>query len=406
MTSELELIRRARELAALRIVAVARLGVAAVMVAATFVGPAPKWRQFDWVPWVYAVVAVVAATLLFSGAHRRLMVPRTQLVLLVVDVVAIFTYKVAAADGAFVPLLVLSLLPIMVMLEVSWRRAAGALLVIAGTFAVEMYTDPVLLAGLGRGPATVATAIFGLLCCTAFLAVRAQSRQLDEIADLSVSRQALLVDLMTASDEQQRTISEYIHDGPLQSVLMARQDIVAVLKRHPDDALERALAGLKDATEQMREATFELHPAVLGGAGLGRALQQLVTASSARSGIDITAEIDYPGGDDRDPMVFAVARELLSNVVRHSKATRARITLQCAEGAYRLDIVDDGIGISEEAARRRLGQGHIGLASQRARIEAAGGELRVLPAPAGAHIAVTLPMAAPATESVAGAVSR
>lgn len=49
--NELELLRRSRRLDALRIVALARLGVAAVMIAALFVGSKLKWPQFDWVPW-------------------------------------------------------------------------------------------------------------------------------------------------------------------------------------------------------------------------------------------------------------------------------------------------------------------------------------------------------------------
>ena len=89
-----------------------------------------------------------------------------QLVLVVIDVTAIFIYKIASVDGAYVPLLVLTLLPIMVVLDVSWRRAAVALAVIAGTFAVEIYTDPVMLAETGLVRATLATAIFAFLCCT------------------------------------------------------------------------------------------------------------------------------------------------------------------------------------------------------------------------------------------------
>ena len=406
--NELELLRRSRELDALRIVALARLGVAAVMIAALFVGSKLKWPQFDWVPWFYGAVAVSAAVLLFTPANRRLDLSRVQVVLLVIDVASIFAYKISTADGTYVPLLVLTLLPIMVVLDVSWRRAAVALAVIAGTFAVEIFTDHVVLAQAGRGRAAMATAIFVFLCCTVFLAVYAQGRQLDEITRLSVSRQALLVDLMTASDEQQRRISEYIHDGPLQSVLMARQDVSAVLKKCPDavfaPALQRALAGLKDATEQMREATFELHPAVLGGAGLPRALQQLVTANSERSGIHITADVDSPCADPSDPMVFAVARELVSNVVRHSRATQARVTLRADAGGRRLDVVDDGVGLAPAAAERRLREGHIGLASQRERIEAAGGRMVVVPVPSGTHIAVTVPLArtTPATGSAAG----
>lgn len=391
--AEVDDVRRSRELDALRIAAAARLGVAAVMIAATYIGQQPKWPQFNWVPWCYGAIAIAAALLLFTHVHGRLPLSGLQLILLVVDVLAIFTFKVAAVDGAYTPLLVLTLLPIMVLLDVEWRRAAVALVVIAVTFAVEIFTDHVMLAQAGLGRTVMATVIFVFLCCTVFLAVYSQNRRLDEISELSASRQELLVDLMTASDGQQRRISEYIHDGPLQSLLMARQDIAAVLKKQPDEGLERALAGLRAATDQMREATFELHPAVLGGAGLARAVQQLAAANSDRSGIDITTDIEYPQGNPVDPMVFAAARELVSNVVRHSRATRAAVTLRAVNGVCHLDVVDDGVGLSPEAAAQRLRQGHIGLASQRARIEAAGGSLTAVPTPNGTRVEVRVPLA-------------
>ena len=92
-------------------------------------------------------------------------------------------------------------------------------------------------------------------------------------------------------------------------------------------------------------------------------------------------------------MVFSVARELVSNVVRHSKATRASVSLRAVDGVCRLDVVDDGIGLSTQDALQRLQEGHIGIASQRARIEAAGGEIRSLPVRSGTHIQVTVPLA-------------
>lgn len=400
--TEADGVRRARELSAMRVVAVVRVGVAAVMIGAAYVGQEPKWPQFNWLPWFYALVGLAAVAVLFSPAQSRLVVPRVQVALLVLDVTVIFTYKVCAADGTYLPLLVLTLLPIMVLLDVSWRRAGVALAVIAGTFAVEIFTDHVFLAAAGYGRAAMMTVVFVFLCGTSFLAVYIQGRHIDEISRLSASRQALLVDLMSASEDQQRRISEYIHDGPLQSVLMARQDISAALKKNPDEGLDRALSGLRDATDQMREATFELHPAVLAGAGLARAVQQLATANSDRSGIDITTDIDYPANDPADPMVFAVARELVSNVVRHSRATRASVSLRAEDGVCHLDVVDDGVGITAGDALQRLRQGHIGIASQRARIEAAGGSMVSVPVPSGTHISVTLPMAPPATGSVAG----
>jgi two-component system, NarL family, sensor kinase len=394
--TDLSLIRHSRELGALRIVALVRLGVAAVMIAAAHVGLKPKWDAYVPVPWFYGLAAIAAAAALFGPKSRDLTLSRIQLLLLVLDVGMVIAFKLACPDGAYVPLLALTLLPIMVVLDVSWQRAAFALPIIAATFTFEIFTDPVMQVQVGYGRIALASVVFAFLCCTVWLAVYAQSRQLEEITELSASRQALLADIMTASDEQRRTISEFIHDGPLQSVLMARQDISAVLKKNPDEALERAMAGLREATTQMREATFELHPAVLAGAGLARALTQLADANSTRTGIDFTTDIDDIGPDPTDAIVFSVARELLSNVVRHSRATRAALTLKVVDGVRHLDVQDDGVGMTQQQAAERLTQGHIGRASQRARIEAAGGTVRILDVPQGTHIAVTVPMGAPA----------
>lgn len=394
VAADLDRIRQARELGALRIVALARLGVAAVMIVAAHVGLKPKYAAYAPLPWLYGLAAIWAAVVLFGPKSRGLALSRIQLALLLLDVGMVIAFKVACPDGAYVPLLALTLLPVMVVLDVSWRRATLALVVIAATFTFEIFTDPVMQTQIGYGRITLASVVFVFLCCTVWLAVYAQSRQLDEISRLSVSREVLLADLMTASDEQRRTISEYLHDGPLQAVLVARQDLADRLRKGPDPDLQRTLDGLREASRQMREATFELHPAVLAGAGLARALTQLADATAARSGIAIVTDIDpQAGSDPTDPILFGAARELLSNVVRHSKATRASLTLEVADGIRRLDVADNGVGMSEQQASERLRAGHIGLASQRARIEATGGSLRLLDVPGGTHIAVTVPLA-------------
>lgn len=390
-TSELAQIRRTRELGALRIVAIVRLGVAPVMVASSYVGLEQSWPLFWPLPWLYLLAAIWAAVMLFGPRSRTLVVSRLQLMLLILDVGMVVAYNLATPDGAYIPLLILTLLPVMVVLDVSWRRAAVALVIVALTFMIEFYTDPILTREVGYGRITLAAVVLIFLCGAVLLAVYAQSRQIDEIAQLSLSRQMLLADIMTASDEERRTISESLHDGPLQTVLMVRQDITAALKKNPDPALERALEGLRDVTTQMREATFELHPAVLAGAGLARALTQIADTNSARSGIEISTDIEHPGADPSDRILFGVARELISNVVRHSGATRATVTLRVADGVSRLDVVDDGVGMSEQQAAERLRRGHIGLSSHRARIEAAGGTLRLVDTPKGTHIAVRLP---------------
>jgi two-component system NarL family sensor kinase len=206
-------------------------------------------------------------------------------------------------------------------------------------------------------------------------------------------REELLAQTMTASDVLQRRISESIHDGPLQDILAVRQELVELATAFPgDERVGRALAGLRAASQQLRQATFELHPAILEQVGLGAAVEQLAAFAAQRSGIKISTDIDYPIRSVIDPIVFGVVRELVSNVVQHSHAQSASVTLGITDETCVLDVADDGVGVSSETAARRLGEGHIGLASHRARVDAAGGVFLFLDSPAGTHVCVELPL--------------
>jgi two-component system NarL family sensor kinase len=235
--------------------------------------------------------------------------------------------------------------------------------------------------------------LYGFLCGTAFLVVRIEERHTRSVAGLSALREELLAQTMTASDVLQRRISESIHDGPLQDILAVRQELVELDTAFPgDERVGRALAGLQAASQRLRQATFELHPAVLEQVGLGAAVQQLASLTAQRSGIEISTDIDYPVRNEIDPIVFGVVRELLSNVLQHSQARHASVTLGITDETCVLHVTDDGVGLSDETMARRLGEGHIGLASHRTRVDAAGGVLVFLDAPAGTHVCVELPL--------------
>jgi len=172
---------------------------------------------------------------------------------------------------------------------------------------------------------------------------------------------------MTASEVQRREMSEAIHDGPLQDVLAARQEIAGLAKTSPSERLSRAAASLQEASQRLREATFELHPVVLERVGLGATVEQLASFTTRRSGIDVRADIDYAGRNGMDSMVFGVIRELLSNVVRHSQTDRATVPLAVSDGACQFDVTDNGVGVDPGVMTQRLAEGHIGLARARRR---------------------------------------
>jgi two-component system, NarL family, sensor kinase len=386
----LDRVREQHQLRSFRIASVLRIGVVALMLGAMLVGTARSdWPTQGALLALYAFAAICALILAFSPAGRALVGQWLQLAFTIIDVVMLTGVQLVSTGG-YIPLLVMALLPILVGLEVSWRRAAVVLAVIVVAFAVAVLQDPVMADQLGWPQTWFLFAMYGFLCCTAFVAVYVEQRHANSIAGLSALREELLADTMTASEVMQRRISESIHDGPLQDVLLVRQELRELATTAPGKELDRALAILQNTSKRLREATFELHPAVLDQVGLGAAVEQLASFTADRSGIEITTDVDYPRRSAIDPIVFGVVRELLSNIVRHSHANRASVKLGITDHRCRLDVADDGIGMTRETAARRLGEGHIGLASHRARVEAAGGRFTWVDEPVGTHIRVEL----------------
>lgn len=392
---QLDAVRRSRQLRSLRIVAVLRLNVVAGMFVALLVGVTPRWRLQLVLLSAYLVVALCSLVMAFWVREHSRTWSRVLFGLVIVDLAVIVGYKQLSPAGAYIPLLVMTLLPMLVVFDVSRRRAATVLTVTAVAFAGEVFADPLLVRTLGWGRPTLVVMFYVLLCVTSFLAVQVQTRHVDEIAALTVSREEMLGEVMSAADQQQRAVSEYVHDGPLQYVLAARQEIASLRKQAAEPRLDHALGNLQDAIRQLREVIFELHPAVLEHVGLAAAVAELASVNAARAGISIATDlVEYPCSDPLAPLVFGVARELMSNIVRHAQATHASVKLKRADGVCCLEVEDDGVGISEQEAARRLAGGHIGLASHRARVEAAGGAFTIQPLSPGTRISVTVPLRA------------
>jgi two-component system NarL family sensor kinase len=215
------------------------------------------------------------------------------------------------------------------------------------------------------------------------------------IGRLVGDRTGLLTEVMTTEDRERRQLAEHLHDGALQYVLAARHDIEDV---HSDpQALVRLDEALTESSRLLRSTVAELHPAVLERLGLAQALRDLARTTEARGGFAVTLELDGWEEGVRTPadsLLYATARELLSNVVKHSRAKAVQINLARSGELARLVIADDGRGIPDGAVERSLAAGHIGLASHRVRLEAAGGGLSMTGAsPSGTIAEIDLPCA-------------
>ena len=217
-----------------------------------------------------------------------------------------------------------------------------------------------------------------------------QRSRVTTIGRLVAARTELLAELTDLERRERRELSEQLHDGALQYVLAARQDLDEARDTGATEAFDRLDEALLESSRLLRSTVAELHPAVLERAGLPAAVGDLVASAAARGGFAAKLDLDGWPVDRRTPvdgLLYRTARELLGNVVKHAGATHVAVALTLLDGHARLTVTDDGVGVATADVTHRLGEGHIGLASHALRVEAAGGALTIAPAPATGTVA-------------------
>jgi two-component system, NarL family, sensor kinase len=368
-----------------------RLALVAIMVLAVFSGTSrSEWpAQFALVA-VYGVLALVAAWMVLRHPHRARRLRAIE-PMVPVDIAAICVLPFLST-GSYLMLGLLAFLPFFIATQAGRRAAVMSVAAIVGG-GVGVLTDPVFRRELSAMEIVTILTMLALLCLCSYTVSRTQQRRLASIAELTASRSLLLADVMTAEERERRRIAEALHDGALQTVLAAKQDLREAIRGNGDTSgVERASALLVDVSHDLRQVTRELHPSVLDEAGLAEAVQTLADSFSERTGVPVDCSIDYPHRHPDDATLYGVARELLNNVARHANAHRVQLELSDGGDVAMLDVRDDGVGMDPSVLSKRLSEGHIGVASHRARIETLRGTVEFEPVKHGTLVRVRLPI--------------
>ena len=228
-----------------------------------------------------------------------------------------------------------------------------------------------------RIPALVYVQVGCLLWLTAAITALSFTlgRRRAKVRMLLDGRHRLMAELMRADERNDRSLSEQLHDGPLQNLLAARLDLDE-LREHPtSEGFDRLDGALRDTVAALRSTVSTLHPQVLAQVGLSAAVGQLAVQHDQRWGIPVHTDIDEVGRPAASALVYRAARELLNNVHKHARATRVDLALHGGQGEIVLRVADNGVGFDPQILERRVGEGHIGLASLVVAVEAAGGTM-------------------------------
>ena len=198
--------------------------------------------------------------------------------------------------------------------------------------------------------------------------------------------------VVSSREEERRRLRHDLHDDLGPGLAATAMQLEAAAELLPPDAaragamLDEAAAYLRGTVAEVRRIVDDLRPAALGDLGLVGA----VRAHAARlvdGGIDVT--VDAP--DDLGPLsaaaevaAFRIVGEAMTNVARHARASRVRVTIAHRGGALELCIEDDGVGVRPGTPTG------VGLGSMHQRAAELGGTCEVSGGP-GTTVRAVLP---------------
>ena len=196
------------------------------------------------------------------------------------------------------------------------------------------------------------------------------------IVELTATRAAAL----DAHAAELRRIERSLHDGA-QNRLVAVTVLLGAARRavtrNPDTAteiLDRAQDAAEQALAELRTVVRGILPPVLDGRGLDGALAGLASDCA----VPCSLEVDVPGrcAASVEATAYFVVAEALTNITKHSGASRAAVVVRRTGGRLLLRVTDDGRGGADENG----GSGIVGI---RRRVEAYDGTLTLTSPPGG-----------------------
>ncbi|MEV5983262.1 HAMP domain-containing sensor histidine kinase [Streptomyces sp. NPDC052114] len=209
---------------------------------------------------------------------------------------------------------------------------------------------------------------------------------------LEGERAASTARALSAQEAERRRVAQELHDEVGQTLTAVLLELKSAADQAPEplrEDLHRIQETTRAGLDEIRRIARRLRPGVLEELGLVSALRSLGIEYTDWADTVVSSEVPSrlpPLGREAELVIYRVAQEGLTNVVRHADASRAGLAVSVTEDRVTLVIRDDGrgIGAAEEGA---------GIRGMRERALLVGADLTVAPAGArGTEVRLDVPV--------------
>ncbi|MBA2468063.1 MAG: sensor histidine kinase [Chloroflexia bacterium] len=188
------------------------------------------------------------------------------------------------------------------------------------------------------------TALLHVRVAERFLAPSTEEILTERVEELTESRSAV----MRAMYLERRRIERDLHDGAQQRLVSLAMELGRArekLESDPEAARKLIEASHEDSKlvlAELRDLVRGIHPAVLTDRGLDAAISAIAGRSPVPVEVDVRLKDRQP--DEVEGTAYFVVVEALTNVAKHSQATRAKVFINRNRGWLHLEISDNGRG--------------------------------------------------------------
>jgi len=165
---------------------------------------------------------------------------------------------------------------------------------------------------------------------------------------------------LSVQESERRRVARELHDEvgqTLTAMLLQVEGLATAVPQSAQAELDELRETARTGAEEVRRIAQRLRPEALEELGLQAAMLALLdgVAAQARLRTHHRIERDLPLNAEDELVVYRVAQEALTNVVRHAQASNVSLSLSADDGAVVLRIGDDGRGIAPELLNSSYG---------------------------------------------------